>query len=124
MSKSSCPCGSGKSYVVCCKPLHDGKPAGSAEALMRSRYSAFVLLMGDYLLASWHSSTRPESIEVDDGSRWLGLKVKSTSMTADNRATVQFVARYRENNSLQRLQETSRFIKEGKHWYYLDGDVQ
>ncbi|MDX1560486.1 MAG: YchJ family metal-binding protein, partial [Marinobacter sp.] len=55
----SCPCGSGKPYLECCRPFHQGDPAPSPEALMRSRYAAFVLNLPDYLQTTWHQSSRP-----------------------------------------------------------------
>src|SRR5690349_2007627 len=71
-----CPCGSGARYGVCCEPLHRGEPAGSAEALMRSRYCAFVLNLDDYIQSSWHASTRPTPAPLDPNTRWLGLQIK------------------------------------------------
>lgn len=91
---------------------------------MRSRYSAYVLGLVPYLLASWHASTRPAALDLDDaaGSRkWLGLSVRS-HVSAGDTATVEFIARYRiGGGSAQRLHERSRFVREGGHWYYVDG---
>jgi len=121
---AACVCGSGLSYSTCCQPLHAGAPAANAEALMRSRYSAYALGLRDYLLASWHPSTRPTELELDTATRWLGLSVKQHAATGDDRAEVEFVARYRVGGgSATRLHERSRFVREGGHWYYLDGDT-
>ncbi len=128
MAGADCPCGRGR-YAACCGPLHDGiaDPAGAraadAEALMRSRYSAYVRGDGDYLLATWHASTRPEAIAFEPGLRWLGLEVKRHVAEGD-RAVVEFVARHRLGGGRAgRLHETSRFVREHGRWFYVDGDV-
>ena len=91
---------------------------------MRSRYSAFVLGLGDYLLASWHASTRPASLEPNEpGLKWLGLEVRSHARQDNTHATVAFVARSKLGGRAHRLQETSRFVCEGGAWYYVDGDL-
>lgn len=124
MKTAPCHCGDPRGYALCCAPLHAGAAAGSAEALMRSRYSAYVVGLVPYLLASWHASTRPAALDLDDpaGSRkWLGLSVRS-HVSAGDTATVEFIARYRiGGGSAQRLHERSRFVREGGHWYYVDG---
>jgi SEC-C motif-containing protein len=88
---------------------------------MRSRYSAYVLGLEDYLLATWHSSTRPAGLDLGSGPqpRWLGLEVKARSGGGDA-ATVEFVARCRIGGRAQRLHEVSRFLREGGRWYYVD----
>lgn len=120
-----CPCGSGQCYAACCGPLHAGEqPAASAEALMRSRYSAYVLKLADYLLATWHPSTRPSELDLAaDDSKWLGLDVKRHEVQDDDRATVEFVARYRIAGRGHRLHEVSRFVREDGRWFYVDGDL-
>lgn len=91
---------------------------------MRSRYTAYALALDDYVLRSWHPRTRPTSIEQEPGTRWLGLRVKSVQQSAADQATVRFEARYRVGGrSAVRMCETSRFVREGEHWYYLDGDI-
>lgn len=122
-----CPCESGRAYAQCCGPLHAGIVAPTPEALMRSRYSAYVRRLTLYLLASWHPSTRPPPAELDtlDGAqtKWLGLKVLQTGMTGADAATVEFVARYRVGGgSAVRLHELSRFVRERGVWYYVDGE--
>ena len=120
-----CPCGSGQRYAACCGPLHAGeRPAASAEALMRSRYSAYVLKLADYLLATWHPSTRPSELDLAaDDSKWLGLDVKRDDVQDDDRATVEFVARYRIAGRGHRLHELSRFVREDGRWFYVDGEL-
>lgn len=120
-----CPCGSGQRYAACCGPLHAGeRPAASAEALMRSRYSAYVLKLADYLLATWHPSTRPSELDLAaDDSKWLGLDVKRHEVQDDDRAMVEFVARYRIAGRGHRLHELSRFVREEGRWFYVDGEL-
>ena len=119
----ACPCG-GASYAHCCGRFVDGGalPA-TAEQLMRSRYSAYVLRREDYLKASWHASTRPaDEVTRDDGTKWLGLEVKR-HVPAGDAATVEFVARYKVGGRAHRLHEVSRFVREDGHWLYVDGDL-
>ncbi|MDS4018918.1 MAG: YchJ family protein [Candidatus Competibacter sp.] len=124
---SACPCGSGEAYAVCCRAYLDhGQPLATAEALMRSRYSAYVLGREDYLLRTWHESTRPEKLDLsgDAGTvNWLGLKIVRTEAGGpdDARGMVEFVARYKVGGKAHRLHETSRFVREDGKWFYLDG---
>lgn len=120
-----CPCGRPAAYAACCRPLHEGAPAADAEALMRSRYSAYVLGLADYLLATWHASTRPAALALDEEPKpkWLGLEVKRHAATGPDSALVEFVARYRVGGRGQRLHEVSRFRREAGRWYYVDGDI-
>lgn len=122
-----CPCGRGSDYAACCGRYHDGPAAlqaPSPEALMRSRYSAFVLDLGDYLLATWHPDTRPTALEPNTpGLKWLGLEVKAAAMQDADHGTVEFVARSKLGGRAQRLHETSRFVREQGRWFYVDGDV-
>jgi SEC-C motif-containing protein len=90
---------------------------------MRSRYSAFVQERADYLLATWHTSTRPASLDFDTGAKWLGLNVRDHRMTGDHTAEVTFVARYRLPSGAVRMYERSRFVREEGRWFYVDGDV-
>jgi SEC-C motif-containing protein len=91
---------------------------------MRSRYSAFVLHLEDYLLATWHPSTRPTALNLGTTPqpKWLGLQVKAHTAT-DNAASVEFVARCRVGGRAQRMHEVSRFVREDGRWYYLNGVV-
>lgn len=122
-----CPCGSDRPYAACCGRWHAGPQnlqAPDAEALMRSRYSAFVLGLTDYLLATWHPSTRPATLPPNEpGLRWLGLQVQRHEARDDDHAVVVFVARSKLGGRAHRLQETSRFVREAGQWFYVDGDV-
>ena len=119
-----CPCGSGAGYVACCGPLHDGRPATTAEALMRSRYAAYVLGLGDHLFRTWHPRTRPDDVTPATDLTWLGLEVLSTEGggEGDDSGTVEFRARYRHRDSDEHvLAEASRFVRRGGRWVYVDG---
>ncbi|GAB2536992.1 YchJ family protein [Rhodanobacter koreensis] len=123
-----CPCGNPAGYTECCGPLHDGiTAAGTAEQLMRSRYSAYVLRREDYLLATWHPDTRPASLRLaaqQPAPTWLGLEIRHRQAIDDDHATVEFVARYRLGGGrAQRQHEISRFVHEHGHWFYLDGEL-
>ena len=91
---------------------------------MRSRYSAYVMALEAYLLATWHASTRPPSLNLaeDTTTRWLGLEIRHHTSTGSDTAIVEFVARYKSSGRAHRLHEVSRFCCEGGRWYYLDGD--
>ena len=90
---------------------------------MRSRYRAFVLRNESYLLATWHPSTRPDSVGFESSTKWLGLSVKDARNTGADRAEVEFVARYRAGGgSAVRIHERSRFVYEEGRWFYVDGD--
>ena len=125
MSAVACPCGSGRTLSDCCGRYHEGRLAPDAESLMRSRYSAFVLGREDYLLATWHPSTRPPVLELDATPRpqWLGLAVKANTPQDETHATVEFVARYKLNGRAFKLHETSRFEKVDGRWLYVDGEI-
>jgi SEC-C motif domain protein len=110
-------------FSACCGPyLNESVPAPDAEALMRSRYSAFVLERADYLLATWHASTRPATLDFALGAKWLGLDVRSHRLLDAGHAEVEFVARCREAGRATRLHERSRFVYESGRWFYVDGD--
>ena len=112
-------------YAQCCGPAHTGEhPAADAETLMRSRYSAFVRGDVPYLLATWHSSTRPPTLELEPGARWLGLEVRAHQRLDDDHAEVEFVARWRVAGRAVRQHERSRFVREAGQWFYVDGDVR
>jgi SEC-C motif-containing protein len=94
------------------------------EALMRSRYAAYVALDRDWLLQTWHPTTRPADLQLDASIKWLGLDVKSHRAVDESHAEVEFVARYRDTGGrAHRLHERSRFVRESGHWYYVDGDI-
>ncbi|SEL87520.1 SEC-C motif-containing protein [Roseateles sp. YR242] len=125
-----CPCGRPTAYGRCCGALHAAfeqrgvLEAPDAEALMRSRYSAFVLELPGYLLATWHPLTRPAQLEPNEpGLTWLGLEVKRHEVQDATHATVTFVARSKLGGRAHRLQETSRFERVDGAWLYRDGDL-
>lgn len=120
---TQCPCDSGKPYDKCCQPYHSGTAAPTAEALMRSRYAAYVLKLENYLLKTWHRDTRPKSLDLanDSQTRWLGLEVKRHVITGDSSAMVEFIARYKIAGKAGRLHESSDFIQIDHQWYYIDG---
>ncbi len=138
-SKSkACPCG-GLSLAACCGPFIEGSALPpTAEALMRSRYTAYTLKNEPYLLATWHSNTRPVESIIDEKEpiRWLGLEVKSALRLRQRKVnspdnpdsdTVEFVARFKVGGRAHRLHEVSRFLREpdpetgSPRWYYVDG---
>jgi SEC-C motif-containing protein len=120
MTTRSCPCGLPEAYEKCCGRFHAGAAAPTAEALMRSRYSAFVQRDAGYLLRTWHPRTRPARLDLDPGMRWTGLEVLETrDGTAFHSAgTVTFRASYRGGT----LHERSRFERVDGAWVYVDGD--
>jgi SEC-C motif-containing protein len=122
-----CPCGLGPRYSACCGRWHAGPlhlQAPDAATLMRSRYSAYVLQLGAYLQDTWHPSTRPaDAASFEPGLRWLGLDLRRHVQTDATHASVEFVARSKLGGRAHRLTETSRFVREGGQWFYLEGDV-
>ncbi|WP_243710595.1 YchJ family protein [Micromonospora sp. KC213] len=118
-----CPCGCGLPYADCCGPVHRGQgTAGTAEALMRSRYSAFAVGDVDYLLRSWHPSTRPARLRLDPAQRWTRLEIVDTERGGlfDSTGTVEFRAHYRQAGRPGTVDERSRFVRSGGRWVYLD----
>ncbi len=123
---NNCPCGSEMTYNQCCRQYHDGKSAPTAETLMRSRYSAYVMRNGAYLHRSWHSSTRPnkKGLLQLPPMDWVGLEIVRTELGGEQDASgiVAFIARFRDGEQIGELHETSRFVKEGGKWFYVDGE--
>ncbi|MGY1849682.1 MULTISPECIES: YchJ family protein [unclassified Blastococcus] len=123
MAPRRCPCGTGLPYAECCGRLHAGEAtAVSAEQLMRSRYSAFAVGDAGYLLTSWHSTTRPASVELDPQVRWTGLDVLATTGGGllATEGTVEFRAWYVAGGERGSQHEISRFVREDGAWRYLD----
>lgn len=126
-----CPCGrtAGKRalrYAACCGRYVDdldGSPAPDAESLMRSRYTAFALQRTEYLLATWDPAHRPDTLDIEPDTKWLGLDVRKTRTIGPEHAEVEFVARSRSNGRGHRLHERSRFVFRDGRWFYADGDV-
>ena len=122
---NACPCESGLIYEKCCARWHKGENAPDAKTLMRSRYCAYVWKLEDYLLATWHPSTRPIALNLDENieQKWLGLSIKQYKLIDGNNAIVEFVARYRLGGGrAERLHETSRFVFEKDRWFYVSGE--
>jgi SEC-C motif domain protein len=121
----NCPCGLPSAYADCCGRYHAGPAhlaAPTAVALMRSRYTAYVMKLEPYLLATWHATTRPASLALaDDDAKWLGLEIRHAA--SDVVDFVEFVARYRVGGRAHRLHETSRFAREDGRWFYVDGEI-
>ncbi|WP_439651067.1 YchJ family protein [Nocardia panacis] len=121
-----CPCGRGEKFADCCGPLLSGaRSAPTAEALMRSRYTAFAVLDAEYLRRTWHSSTRPAEVDFDPELRWLFLEIVRTERGGpfDDTGIVEFRAHYRTASGRDTLHETSSFGKESGAWVYLDGKL-
>ena len=121
-----CPCGSGQTFDHCCQPyLQQRHNPVTAETLMRSRYTAFVLNDEEYLRYSWHPHTCPEDIGLDTKTRWLGLQIKATQQgqAHDDSGRVTFVARFKIKGKAFRLCENSLFTRLGKRWVYFDGEI-
>lgn len=118
-----CPCLSGLVYDECCGRFHAGTSiAPTAERLMRSRYSAYALGLPDYIVATWHRSTRPAELVLDDGVRWFRLDILSRTRGGmlDTQATVEFEAHYLSGSGTGSQHEVSRFVREGGKWFYVD----
>jgi SEC-C motif-containing protein len=121
MDGLACPCGLGDDYDSCCGRLHAGAPARTAESLMRSRYSAFAVGDVGYLLRTWHSSGRPQTLTLDPAQQWTRLAVLQTQGGGlfDATGTVRFRAIYVQERKRGVLAETSRFVRQDKLWTYL-----
>lgn len=122
-----CVCGSGCIAVYCCLPyVQDGVLPPTAVALMRSRYTAYVLGDEAYLLRTWHASTRPTTpLSLDPTVKWLTLTIEccEAGEAADREGWVSFVARYKVSGRAQRLQERSYFVRKEGAWLYVNGVV-
>jgi SEC-C motif-containing protein len=128
---SLCPCGSEQEYEQCCGPLISGEQAATtAEALMRSRYSAYVTDTIGYLRETLHPSHRSDYDEQAtrrwaENSHWLGLEIRSTEGGGENdeQGVVEFVAHFKEKGVVRNHHEFSRFSKKDGRWYYVDGQM-
>ncbi|CAI3805102.1 YchJ family protein [Pseudarthrobacter sp. MM222] len=121
--EGNCPCLSGEQYGDCCGRFHRGEAqAPTAEQLMRSRYSAFVVLDAAYLLRTWHPDTRPAELTLDEGIQWRRLDIVSTSRGGpmDREGTVEFKAHFRHDGVRDVHSEASRFLRVDRRWYYLE----
>jgi SEC-C motif-containing protein len=113
-------------YRQCCEAVLSGrKRAATAEALMRSRYSAYVAGELDYLLRTWHPSTRPPALDADSITNWCGLEIIRTEQgqAEDAAGLVEFRATAGSLHQISVLHEVSRFVQEAGQWLYVDGDI-
>jgi len=120
-----CPCLSGESYGNCCSRFHAGTAqAPTAEALMRSRYTAFVTGDTKYLLRTWHPSTRPAELELDPDLRWRRLDIIATEAGGplDTAGVVSFEAHYRQDGTAGVQRERSEFVRQDGRWLYISGE--
>jgi SEC-C motif domain protein len=127
-STTPCLCGSTLAYSDCCQPFHTGeKIPATAEALMRSRYTAYALRDGAYLQATWDATKRPESIDFSrENIEWLRLEITEIKKggVKDNKGLVTFKAFYSQEGEEYSMNEISRFTKHDGRWFYLDGTIK
>lgn len=117
-----CPCGRDDAFGSCCLPLHVGeRQAGTAEDLMRARYSAYATGDLDFVWRTWHPRTRPGELTADDQPHWTRLQILATGagQPGDARGEVEFIAHHRAGV----LHERSRFARRAGRWCYVDGDL-
>jgi len=125
-----CYCGSNQAFEECCQPIINGTAkANTSEALMRSRYTAFVIADINYLMNSHHKSTRPTKerksiLKWTKSVNWISLNIISTKSGTENdtEGWVEFKAVFTENKQIQDIHENSYFVKENNTWYYKSGD--
>ncbi|NQY79845.1 MAG: SEC-C domain-containing protein [Candidatus Caenarcaniphilales bacterium] len=116
-----CPCGSGKNYRECCKLYHDGfMKAATAELLMRSRYSAYVMKKRDYLLKTWDEESCPKFFKFDKNISWLSLEIIGTELGTefDDEGWVEFKAHFKTAKKKTSQHEKSHFVKINSQWIY------
>lgn len=126
MDEQMCPCGSDTPLGECCQPIIEGdRSASTAEALMRSRYSAYVLGEIDYIVDTTHSEVsesmdREEAQRWSSESEWLGLTIHDTEdgQTGDDAGTVTFTAKYRYEGKVHTHRERSSFLREDGRWKF------
>jgi SEC-C motif-containing protein len=131
MSSQICPCGSDLLLTLCCGRYHTGTPAPSAEALMRSRYSAYALALIDYLVRSTlpaqQAGLDQDAIQTWSlGSTWLGLEVEQAQLIEGEpqHAYITFTARWRDHTGEHSHRERSAFVCNNEHWYFIDPTVE
>lgn len=125
---TACPCGAPAAFADCCGPIIDGAPAATAEALMRSRYTAFTLGRIDHLDAT-HAPEVREDFNHEEAERnaravtWTGLEVMRAEEFPDDTAIVEFAARFETEGHTLTHRERARFRRVDGRWMYVDGDV-
>lgn len=112
-------------FGSCCGPVLASGSAPTAVRLMRSRFTAFATADAKHLLRTWHPSTRPNRLDLDDGIRWQRLDILDQEQGGpfDGRGVVEFEAFYRDEHGRGALRERSRFVREGRIWLYVDGVI-
>ncbi len=127
---TNCPCGSGRTFDACCEPILGGTPAATAEALMRSRYTAFTTGNVDYLSQTLSTEARSDFDAADaqntaDSAKWLGLEVRATKGGGekDETGSVEFVALFSLNGQRQAHHELAAFEREEGRWVYTTGQI-
>lgn len=122
-----CPCGSSLAYQVCCQPFHHAQAfPETAQALMRSRYSAYVLHLQDYILSTWAKRTRPVDLVLESDIKWAGLVVLAhkKGQKQDKTGWVKFKAHYLLSGQEGVMVEKSLFERDALgHWCYVKGKV-
>jgi SEC-C motif domain protein len=121
----SCLCGLGINYELCCgRFIETNNNPPTAEELMRSRYSAYVLKKQDYILKTWHPSKRPKNLDLEnDTSKYFTLKVLKVlkGLEKDFEGTVEFEAMFEQGGKIYKMRELSSFVKKNRIWFYRDG---
>jgi SEC-C motif-containing protein len=131
MTDATCPCGSGRTLAECCGPILSGEsPARTAEALMRSRYTAYATGNIDHILATEDAkdTDREATTRWARKKTWTGLEIVDTQAggESDDEGIVEFRARYREMDEAHGHEhdhvhhERSRFLRRGGKWMYRD----
>ena len=128
MTNKLCPCDSIVSYKLCCGRYHKGNiKAPTAEALMRSRYTAYAMGKAQYLYKTWHEKTRPSlsSLRESDPQKLIALKIISTQAGGEHdlKGMVEFIASSESTDPEQPIyqhREKSLFIKVKEQWLYID----
>jgi SEC-C motif-containing protein len=125
-----CPCGADADFDACCGPIIAGTPALTAEAVMRSRFSAYVKGNIDYI-ENTHSKNVRDSFNrsaaenMANSVEWVSLEIRSTTEGGENDdiGTVEFQARFKQDGELQVHHELSNFRREEERWMYVDGKM-
>ena len=134
LSKNApCPCGSGRKAKGCCAAVIGGLPAGTPEALMRSRYTAYATGQCAHLVATTHptnehwrsdvGSWRAELAEYCAAVQFVGLTVAFSKQAGDH-GEVMFEARYTRDGSEFAIVEHSTFVREHGRWFYVSAKKQ
>ncbi len=125
-----CPCGSERDFEDCCGPILGGAPAPTAEALMRSRYSAYVKGDLDHIERTHAADVRENfnrsaAQSTAETVEWLGLVLRETTKGGadDDEGTVEFSARFRKDGEEQVHHELATFRREENQWVYVDGKM-